>query len=814
MKLPQRNVLDRHRWSVILTLAILTLAVGLGAGAVGFTVLDRVLLRPLPFPQSETLYALHHTAPGLNLARLELSDATYWLYRQSRTLDGLGIYRVTDVDVTGDWAPERLTAALVSAELLPMLGAVPVHGRGFVDEEEVPGGIDAVMIGAGYWRRRFGGENEILGQRLIVDGRPRTIVGVLPSTFRFPSSEVDLWMPLALDPETAVGARFEFSAVTRLPSRSAVDSALGDLRGRLPRLVVDYPQSRWTEALLESSDLTPVLIPLKDELVGGLNDYLWAQAVAVGLLLLAACLNVATLLLVRAEDRRPETALRVALGADRRQLLAHHLKPGLGIGAAAGVLGLGFAVIGLHLLATHGPEILSSTRRLTADGRTVLLTLGVALALGTALGLLTGLRGVEDPARWLRSGGATPAQQRERTVLVVLQVAVATALCTGAATLGVGLMELRRVDPGFEVNHALSFDLRLPKARYADADAVAAFYGRALESLASLPGVASVGGVHRLPLTGGGSTNGWTAEGATRGPDEGPAVFATRWASEGYFQAMDIPLLRGRAFEPADRELVRPVAVISHAFATHFWGDEDPLGRRIALGTGENGPWYTVVGVVGDVRDRSLSGPPEAMAYLPLITHLPRREAAYAPSQLSLVLRGGVGGSGFGPGFQPAIRQLISELDPELPISRMGPLEHLARNDLAASRFALTLLLATAGATGVPAVVGLFGLIAYWVRSRRRDFGVRLALGADPRRLLWQVHGKSLRLTAIGVVLGLVGAGVAGGYVEHLIYGVRAIEPWIYLTVALLFLLTALVAGHGPARHAAKTDPRQALRQD
>lgn len=798
-------LLDRQR-----CLAALTLAVGLGAAAIGFTVLDSVLLRPLLFPQSETLYSLHHTAPGLNLPRLEQTDATYLLYRQSPALDDLGVYRTTEVDVTGGQAPERLTAALVSPELLPMLGADPIHGRGFVPEEEVPSGIDAVLIGAGYWRRRFGGETEVLGRVLVVDGRPRTIVGILPPSFRFPSPEVDLWLPLALDSQTARGARFRFSAIARVPSVDRVDVALGDLRSRLARLAVDYPQSGWSAAMLESSGLTPILKPLKDEMVGGVRKLIWAQAAAVGLLLLTACSNVATLLLVRAEDRRPEVALRVALGADRWRLLATRLAPALTMGMVAGALGLGLAALGLHLLTTHGPDVLTSVRQLTVDGRTVLFTLGVALVLSTTLGLVTGLRGHENPARWLRSGTATRSHERLRTVLVVFQVAAAAALTAGAGTLTVSLLELSRVDPGFELSNTLSFDIRLPDARYHEAATIVGLYGRALDRLRSLPGVTSVGGVHRLPLSGGGSNNGWSAEGMTRGPDELPVVFATRWASEGYFGAMGIPLLRGRLLVPADRELVQPVAVVSQAFAAYFWGDGDPLGRRIALGTGENGPWYDVVGVVGDVRDRSLSQPLDAMVYLPLLTRLPGREVPYAPPQLSFVIRSEKPTADLGS----AVRTIVAELDPELPISNLGPIERLARDDLAASRFSLSILLATAAVTGLLGIVGLFGLIAYGVRRRRRDFGVRLALGAGPGRLQRQVHTMSLKLTATGVAIGLVAAGYLGGYIEHLIFGVRAVEPSIYLAVAALFSITAVVATYGPARDAATTDPRQALRQD
>lgn len=797
--------LDRQRG-----LAALTLAVGLGAAAIGFTVLDSVLLRPLQFPQSETLYSLHHTAPGLNLPRLEQTDATYLLYRQSPVLDDLGIYRTTEVDVTGSQTPERLTAALVSPELLPMLGSTPIHGRGFVAEEEVPGGIDAVLIGAGYWQRRFGGKTEILGRALVVDGRPRTIVGVLPSSARFPSPEVDLWLPLALDPQTARGARFRFSAIARLPSVDQLEMALGDLHSRLARLAVDYPQSGWSAEMLDSSGLAPILKPLKEEMVGDVRRLIWALAAAVGLLLLTACSNVATLLLVRAEDRRPEVALRAALGADRWQLLLTQLVPAWTMGITAGAFALGLAALGLRLLTTQGPDVLTSVRQLTVDGRTVLFTLGVALVLSTILGLITGLRGFDNPARWLRSGGVTQSHERFRTALVIFQVAAAAALSAGAGTLAVSLLELSRVDPGFELSEALSFDVRLPKARYVDAASTAGFYGRALDRLRSLPGVKSVGGVHRLPLSGGGSNNGWSAEGMPRGPDEVPVVFATRWASEDYFDAMGIPLLQGRALVSADRELMQPVAVVSQAFAAHFWGDQDPLGRRVALGTGEYGPWYDVVGVVGDVRDRGLSQPLDAMVYLPLHTRLPRREAPYTPAQLSFVLRSEQPAADLGS----AVRTLIAELDPELPVNHLGPLERLARDDLAASRFSLSTLLATAAITGLLGIVGLFGLMAYGVRRRRRDFGVRLALGADPGRLQRQVQARSLRLTATGVAIGLAAAAFLGDYIEHLVFGVQAVEPSVYLAVAILFSITAVAATYGPARDAATTDPKHVLRQD
>ncbi|MEM8933048.1 MAG: ABC transporter permease, partial [Acidobacteriota bacterium] len=494
----------------------------------------------------------------------------------------------------------------------------------------------------------------------------------------------------------------------------------------------------------------------------------------------------------------------------RRQLLATHLRPALTIAAVAGSLGSGLAVVGLRLLATHGPEILIAVRPLAADGRTISFTLGTALVTSTILGLITGLRGHEHPARWLRSGAATPSHERLRTVLVVLQVAVATVLCLGAGTLLVSQAELRRVDPGFDLSGAWRFDLRLPSARYADATAAVGLYDRLLDRLRSLPGVTSAGSVHRLPLAGGGSNNGWSAEDVAHGPDETPAVFATRWASEDYFAAMSIPLLQGRLLEPADRELVRPVAIVSRAVATHFWGDADPLGRRIALGTGEHGPWRTVVGVVDDVRDGGLSEPLDAIVYLPLLTHLPRREAPYAPPQMSFVLRHEGGASDLGS----AIRAAVTELDAELPVDQLGPVEDLAREDLATRRFVLSALLATAAVTALLATVGLFGLVAYSVHRRRRELGVRLALGADPGRLRWRVHRRALQRTAIGVVLGSVTALLLGRSVEHLVFGARAVEPMIVVGVVALFALTTLVAADGPARRAATTDPRHALRQD
>ncbi|MEM1179203.1 MAG: ABC transporter permease [Acidobacteriota bacterium] len=795
--------MDRER-----VLATLTLALGLGAAAFGFTLLDGVLLRPLPFPEADRLYSLHHTAPGLELPRLELSDATYWLYRDSGALDTLGVFQTTSVEVTGDAVPERLSAARVSPEVLPMLGASPEHGRGFLTQEEAPEGPEAVLISAGYWSRRFGGDVEVLGRVMIVDGRPRTLVGVLPASFRFPSPEVDLWLPLGLDPNAAVGARFEYSSIARLPSGGATGSALADLRSRLARLAADYPQSRWTEALLESSALAPVLRPLKEERIGGLRDLIWAQAGALGLLLFAAFLNVATLLVARSEDRRGELAVRLALGAPRRQLITAQLAPALWIGAIAGLLALGVAGLGLHLLASHGPAALGTTRSLLVGGRTVAFTLVAAMVFAGALGLTVGLRRLRDPVRWLRSAAATPGQQRLRTALVVVQIGVASALSAVAGTLAVSLVELNRVEPGFELSSASSFDVQLPKARYPDAAAAVGFYARILDGLRALPGVLSAGGVHRLPLTGGGSNNGWSAEGADRGPDDGPVVLATRWASEGYFEALGIPLLKGRAFEPADREVVRPVAVVSQAFAAHFWGAGDPLGRRIALGSGEQGPWYTIVGVVGDVRGRGLREAVEPIAYLPLQSNLPRRESAYAPSRLSFVVRGDVGDLG------TAVRGLVAELDPELPITRLGPLDRLAREDLATSRFAAGTLLGTVLVTGTLSLVGLFGLIHLRVRTRRRSFGVRLALGARPSRLVVQVLSRSLALTASGIALGLVAAGFAGGGLGHLVFGVSPVEPWIYLAVALLIALTALVATLGPALDAARTDPRRALRQD
>ncbi|MEM9595499.1 MAG: ADOP family duplicated permease [Acidobacteriota bacterium] len=804
-----RQALRRQGW-----LAMLTLAVGLGAAAVGFAVLDAVLLRPLPFPDAGDLYSLHHTAPGLKIPRLEQSDGTYLLYRDSPALDSLGVYRVDELDVVAGGGAERLVGIRVSTELLPLLGVRPRLGRGFTAEEEAPGGGDAVLLGDGYWSRRFGGDPDVVGRSLTVDGRPRTVVGVLPPSFRFPSPEVDLVLPLALDPLATQAALFRFSAIARLPAGGEAGSVLGDLRGRLQRLPVDYPESRWTEEMLGSSRLAPVLTPLRTEIVGEIQGLLWGLGGALGMLLLVACSNVATLLLVRAEDRRPELAVRAALGADGGRLRRAHLAPALVIGGLAGGLALLLADGALRWLVRQGPESLPSIRAIGVDLRTVAFTLGLGIALAGLVGVLAGRGGADSPARWLRAGKALP-RQRWRQLLVVFQIAVAALLWVASGAVATGWQGLRTINPGFDPQSVETFGLRLPASRYPDGEARSAFYGRLLDRLRALPEVQTVGGVHRLPLTGGGSNNGWSAEDVPRPPDEVPPVFPTRWASEGYFEALGIPLREGRLLEPADRELGRSVAVVGESFARHFWGDGGALGRRIALGTGgDDARWLTVVGVVGDVRDRGLAHGPDGIVYLPLVTQLPGRSAAYAPPRLSLVMRVRSPESAAQGGLLSSTRRIVAELDPELPLGDPRSLDRWVADDLAESRFALGTLLAAAGVTGLLGLVGLYGLMAYWAQRRRRDFGVRLALGARPGRLRRWVVFRAMVLTALGLALGLPAATVVVDRLGPWLLGLPLSAPWAFPAVTFLFLAVAAVAADGPARRAAAVDPQAALRTD
>jgi predicted permease len=804
-------------------IAVLTLALGIGANTAIFTVVHAVLLEPLPFPEADRLVGVWHDAPGIGLEHIENSHATYLLYRaRSRTLEELGIYSEMSVNLTGDGPPERLRAVEATAPLLTVLRVVPALGRAFTEEDERPGSPPVVLLAHGLFQRRWGGDPTILGRTLTIDGVQRQVVGVLPAACRFPDARVQLWLPLAIDRAKPEIGSFNYDGVGRLKAGVAPQEVRGDLEPALAALPEVYP-GEITAQMLAEARMTVYANPLKADLVGETTTLLWVLLGTVGFVLLIACANVANLLLVRAEGRQREMAVRGALGAGPRQLLASWLADSLLLAAAGGALGLLLAYLGVDALLTFGPENLPRRDEIGIDAAVLAFTAGLTLSTGILFGLLplihqrrAGLAAALSEGR----RGATAGRQRlaARNVLVTSQVALALVLLVGSGLMVRSFARLSGVDPGFDPRGILTLRVSLPAARYADAAAVNRFYAAALERIRALPGVAAAGAVSGLPLTAQRSQSGLSIEDFPRQPDGLPPVMPNVHAAPGYFEALHIPVVAGRTFEPADNEEGRGVAVVSQAFARRFWPRGDALGERLQMGleekdewlTAAEDRWLTIVGVVGDVRHDGLAKAAPEMLYLPLVGRGPGKAAGWVPSSMGFTVRT----TGEAAALARPVRDVVWSLDPDLPIANVETMEQVLADSTASTTFAMTLLVLAAGVALVLGAIGLYGVIAYVVSRRTREIGVRMALGAERGRVARLVVGQGLALVGVGLALGLGAAAGLTRLLGSLLFEVSPTDPPTFAAVAALLAAVCLAAAYLPARRAAAVEPVEALRSE
>lgn len=795
-------------------LAIFTLALALGANGAIFSVVDAVLIQPLPYPESERLVGVWNSAPGLELDAFEQSEATYLLFRDAnRSFESIGLYEVMGITLTGEGEPLRLDASQATASTFDVLGVPPALGRSFLDEEESPGAEPVVMLSHALWHRHFGADPGVLDRQLTIDGISRRVVGVMGEDFRFPTKTTQLWIPFPLDPAEPGITNFSYFSIARLRPDITPDVAARDLESLLPRLAVLYPEELDLETI-EGIGLGAVIRPLRDEVVGEIDRTLWILFAGVGFILLIACANIANLFLVRAEGRRQELAVRSALGASRGRVASAFLGESLALGVAGAVLGLGLSHLALRAVVRFGPQDLPRIEEIGLDGRTVLFTLGATLLACLAFGLLPMLRRLPQPALALRDGGRSVAggrgHRRARGALVVAQVALAVVLLVGSGLMLRSFAALRSVDPGFRTEGALTLRIALPDSDYPTPEHRARFFDRALESVATLPGIETVAGIDHLPLDVGNSASSYTFEDF---PIEGnaiPPILSTRRVSPRYFEAMGIPLIRGRDFLADDHRIPRRVAVISAPLAERLWPGQDPTGKRLLRGSWEEGKaWTTIVGVVGGIRHGRLEDELEEMIYFPLLEPSPivDDESGSSPRRLSLVVRSSLAPSALvGP-----VRQAIWDLDANLPIAAVRPIESLVGAARAETAFTMVLLSLAAGVALLLGAVGLYGVISTLVSQRTQEIGVRMALGATRVGIGGLVLRQGLGLAAIGVAVGVLGAIASGDLLRSILFGVAPGDLLTYTVVIVVLLTVATLASLLPARRAASVDPLRAL---
>jgi putative ABC transport system permease protein len=801
------------------TTAVLTLALGIGATAAIFTLMNGVLLRPLPFGDPDRLVVAYHDLPAVKMEHQPQTATTFFTYQQlTHTIDGIGVYSETDVNVAepgGATPPERLTSARFSATLIRVLRVSPILGRAFSAEDDRPAAAPVMLIGEAMWRERFGANRAVLGRRLEVDGVSREIIGVMPARFRYPSATTKLWLPLQLDPVNPPATAFAYPGVARLKPGVSVADAQRDFTRALrqwPELFPNFVPGITTAAIMEQTHPSPSIVPLKADMTMGFARTLWVIAAAALLVLLVACANVANLTLVRAEARQRELAVRQALGAGRARLRMHFVTEGAVLAAAAAALGLAVASAAIQLLVSAGPSGTPRLSEVAVDSRTVLFTVGVAVFVALACSVIPSLRLGRGVSLALREGDrrgtAGQAQQRLRSLLVAAQIALAMVVLATSGLLMRTFQRLHAVRPGFDAQRVSTFWISLPPNRYKGDSVIVRFYARLVDRVAALPGVESVGLTSRLPLEHRG------IDPNPLYPDDDPSYGTTlpplqlmTTVTADYFRAMKLPLVTGRNFDRMEAQRASE-AIVSQSTARSFWKDSTgvaALGKRFRpLPTGRE---YTVIGVAADICDTSLAVLPAQVAYFPEGLedgNVPRRTRR----TMALVVRTKNETTTLATGVQEAVR----ELDPTLPVFDARPMGTVVSAATTQLTFIIAILGGAVAATLVLGAVGLYGMLAYVVTLRTRELGIRIALGASPRDLALGLVRYGITLVLSGSAFGFVIFAFVARYVRALLFGVATTDPVALGGSTLVLLLIAASASLVPARRASRVDPADALR--
>ena len=792
------RVLGRGRGFV--AVAVLTLALGVGANTAIFSVVRGVLLRSLPYPEPERLVAVQSVIRGSPTA-VSPPDFVDWR-AQAKSFSGLAAYFLSTTNLTGTGEPERLTQARVSANFFDLLGVRPARGRGFLPGEDAVEAPRVAILSDGLWRRRFGAEPSIVGQTIRLDDFPTTVVGIAPPELKLPVG-VDLWLTTRFEPRDvdprARGARW-IAVVGRLASGATLAGARAEMAAIANRLALADPR--------HDGGVTSRIATLQEDLVGGVRAPLLILLGAVGFVMLIACVNVASLALGRTAARETELTVRVALGAGRGRIARQILTENLVLAIGGGIAGLALAILGTRALVALAPGDLPLVHAVHVDGVVLSFSLAVTLLSGVAFGVVPALQasrqGIE--AR-LRSGGRglSLGSGRLRRVLVVTEVALAMTLLAGAGLLVRSLARLSSVDPGFRTDHLATFSVTLSPVRYPDAARQEQFTRQLETRLQRLPGVTSAGVSFALPLTnsGFGFTFAIGGRPEVSGPEEPRAQ--VRIATPDYFRAMGIPIVRGRGFTARDDETAPHVILISQEAARRYWPNEDPIGQTLMTGWGRDETHRfggTIIGIVGDVRQFSLAMAPLPEIYGPL--------AQRPLDELSVVVHS----TSPAATVLTAARETVRELDAELPIYDVRSYDDIVRESIAERRFYVTLLATFAGLALVLAAIGIYGVIAYSVQQRRRELGIRIALGATRERVIGLVMRQGMALTTAGALIGLGIAGLLTRVLRGQLYEVSATDPLTFVLVPVLLVVVALVACVVPARRAVAVDPATTIRAE
>ena len=798
--------------------AVLTLGAAIGANALIFSVVNGVLLKPLPFADPDRLVGVWHVAPGLAPGPMNQAPTTYLTYREEgRVFQDIGLWDDTSVTVTGRGQPEQVEALMVTDGTLPLLGVRPAFGRTFTREDDAPGGPDTVVLSHAYWQRAFGARPEALGQTLMVNGKPREVIGVLPPSFRFLRYNPAMMLPFRFNRAELFVGQFSYQGVARLKPGVTIEQANADVARLIPTLPDRFPMPPgFTRQMFDEVRLGPLVRPLEVDAVGDIGRTLWILLGTVAIVLLVACANVANLFLVRAEGRQHELAVRTALGAGTKRIARELLSESMLLAVAGGALGIALAYAGIQLLVYLQPARLPRLAEITLDPVVLLFTLALSIVAGLLFGLIPVLRyarphvveALKDTSRGSSDG---PGRNRARNALVVAQVALAVVLLVGSGLLIRTFLAMRDVNPGFvRPEEVLTMRISIPQALEPDPTQVARMHEQIVRRIEAIPGVQSVGLSSSVTLDGVRSMDPIFVEDVPSPQGQIPPLRRFKWIGERYVETMGNRVIAGRTITWSDIHNTAPVVMVSENFAREFWSEPSKaIGRRIRPSP-EN-PWREIVGVVGDERQDSVTEAPPTVIYWPMLMNDWWGVPVFVNSSLVYAVRTPRLRD---PGFFGQVQQAVWSVNPNLPLARVRTLQEIYDESMAQTSFALVILGIAAAVTLLLGIVGIYGVIAYVVAQRRREIGIRLALGARGGDVQRMFVTRGMVVTGVGLLVGVAAALATMRVLTAVLFGVSPFDPATYGAVLGGLAAVALAATWLPARHATAVDPALTLRGD
>jgi putative ABC transport system permease protein len=797
---------------------LLTIAIGVGANSAIFSVINGVLLKPLPYPDPERLVSVWQTAPGMGITDLNASPSDYFTFREeNRTFQYFGIWTGDSVSVTGFAAPEQVPGLDVTSGTLEALGVQPTLGRWFTLKDETHGSPETVILTHGYWQRKFGGDASVIGRRIVADGKAREIIGVMPPTFRFLEEKPDLIFPFQFDRAKIFLGNFSYQAIARLKPGVTLAQANADVGRMIPMVTTEFPPPPGFSArLFEAAHIQPSLRPLRQDVIGDLGKVLWVLMASIGVVLLIACANVANLLLVRAEGRQQELAIRTALGADSGHIAREFLIESVFLGVLGGASGLGLAYGALRLLIRLAPPSLPRIENITIDPTVLLFTLVLSLMAGVLFGLMPVFKfATPSVMATLRAGSRTLSQSKEthraRNTLVVLQVALAAILLISSGLMIRTFRALRHVQPGFTGPRVLqTLAIFIPESQVKEPERVVRMLQEMLRNFSAIQGVSSAAFANSVPSDGNNSTDVLYAENRYYAEGKLPPLRRFKFVAPGFFQTMGTRLIAGRDLAWTDIYDQRLVAMVSENMARELWRDPAAaIGKRIREGMKD--PWREIVGVVADIRSDGADQKPPTTVYWPVMMKNFWGDETFIQRRAVFAIRSSRSGS---ESFIKEIRQAVWSVNPDVPMASIRTVEEVYRGSMARSSFTLVMLAIAGGMALLLGIVGIYGVISYSVSQRTREIGIRIALGAQGGGLKAMVVRHGVLLAAVGVALGVIAAAALTRVLSSLLFEVSPVDPATYCAVSAGLLAAAAAASYIPAHRASAVNPIEALRAE